>query len=280
MTSSPPSATPAEPHVLLRDVRVAYGPRVVFDRLSCSFPRGAISVLMGGSGSGKSTLLRLVGGLQRPEAGSIRVAGDEVTGLSETELMRRVRPRLGMLFQFGALLDSMTVGENVALPLLEQRRRSRAEIEAEVRARLAEVGLADAFDLLPRQLSGGMVRRAGLARAIVSRPEIVLCDEPFSGLDPVTTRRIEALLVDLNRRHGLTLIVASHHIQSARRMAHQVVLIQDGVVVAGAPHELERSADARVREFFEADGDGPLPAADPPGSVPAAAGGARAEAVR
>lgn len=277
MVPHPLAEPSAEPHVLLRDVRVAYGPRVVFGALSCSFPRGAISVLMGGSGSGKSTLLRLIGGLQRPESGSIRVAGDEVTGLSETELMRRVRPRLGMLFQFGALLDSMTIGENVALPLEEQRSRSRADVESEVRARLAEVGLADAYDLFPRQLSGGMIRRAGLARAIVRRPEIVLCDEPFSGLDPVTTRKIEALLVDLNRRLGLTLIVASHHIQSARRMADQIVLIQDGEVCAGPPHELERSDDPRVREFFAADGDGPLPGEAP--GRPAAAP-VRAEAAR
>jgi phospholipid/cholesterol/gamma-HCH transport system ATP-binding protein len=249
--------TTAESHVELRGVRVAYGARVVFDDLACAFPRGAITVLMGGSGSGKSTLLRLVGGLQRPNAGSVRVAGDEITGLSERR-MTQVRRRLGMLFQFGALLDSMTIWENVALPLQEQRALGAAEIDREVRARLAEVGLADAGELLPRQLSGGMIRRAGLARAIVTRPEIVLCDEPFSGLDPVTTRRIEGLLLDLNRRLGLTLVIASHHIASARRMAEQIVLLQKGRAVAGPPHALERSDDAEVREFFEADADGPV----------------------
>jgi phospholipid/cholesterol/gamma-HCH transport system ATP-binding protein len=260
-TSIPSASSPhAEPHVALRDVRVAFGPRVVFDGLDCAFPRGSISMLMGGSGSGKSTLLRLVGGLLRPSAGSIRVAGEEITGLSESR-MTRVRRRLGMLFQFGALLDSLTVRENVELPLREQRRLSAAEIAREVDERLEEVGLGDAGDLLPRQLSGGMIRRAGLARAIVTRPEIVLCDEPFSGLDPVTTRRIEALLVDLNQHLGLTLIVASHHIASARRMAQQILLIQNGRVVVGPPDTLEHGDDPEVREFFEADRDGPFEAA-------------------
>jgi phospholipid/cholesterol/gamma-HCH transport system ATP-binding protein len=157
---------PAEAHVELRNVRVAYGSRVVFRDLSCRFPRGAITVLMGGSGAGKSTILRLIGRLQRPNSGSVLVAGEDVVGLPESR-MREVRARLGMLFQFGALLDSMTVFENVALPLREKRRRPRlspGEIEREVHARLEDVGLADAGDLLPRQLSGGM-RRASRARS-------------------------------------------------------------------------------------------------------------------
>ena len=145
---------------------------------------------MGGSGAGKSTLLRLVAGLLRPNAGEIFVAEEDITRLSERELYR-VRDRIGMLFQGGALLDSMSVFENVALPLREHTQLSEADIGAEVERRLQAVGLPDTGHLLPGKLSGGMNRRAALARAIVTDPEIVLCDEPFSGLDPVNVRRIE-----------------------------------------------------------------------------------------
>jgi len=254
--------TAAEPeaHVALEDVRVAFGPRVVFDRLDCRFPRGRISVLMGGSGSGKSTILRLIGGLVRPARGRVWVAGEDVTQLTERGL-NRVRRRLGMLFQGSALFDSLTVAENVALPLRERRELSRAEIAAEVKRRLGDVGLEDAGELMPGQLSGGMQRRAGLARAIVSSPEILLCDEPFSGLDPLNVRRIEALLVDLNRRYGHTLIVTSHHIPSTRRMAQQVVFVRDGVAVVGTPAELEKGADRGIAEFFRAEEDEEVPAA-------------------
>ena len=240
------------PHAALRGVHLAFGPRAVFDDLDCAFPRGRISVLMGGSGAGKSTLLRLLGGLQRPDRGSVRIAGEEITGLREAELFR-VRQRLGMLFQGGALLDSLTVNDNVALPLREHTRTGEAEIQAEVQRRLTSVGLPDVGDLLPGQLSGGMRRRVALARAIVRNPEIVLCDEPFSGLDPLNVRRIEALLVRINQRQGLTLVVASHHVSSAFRMAHNLVFLLEGRAISGAPEELAESQDPRVEQFFAAD---------------------------
>jgi phospholipid/cholesterol/gamma-HCH transport system ATP-binding protein len=241
-----------EAHVALENVRVAFGPRVVFEQLDCRFPRGRISVLMGGSGSGKSTILRVIGGLVRPVHGHVWVAGEDVTRLSERGL-NRVRRRLGMLFQGSALFDSLSVAENVALPLRERRELSRQEIAAEVQRRLADVGLEDSGGLMPAQLSGGMQRRVGLARAIVSSPEILLCDEPFSGLDPLNVRRIEALLVDLNRRYGHTLIVTSHHVPSTRRMAQQVVFVREGRAVAGSPAELERGPDPGIAEFFRAE---------------------------
>ena len=242
----------SDPHVDVTGVRLAFGERVVFEDLDCAFPRGKISVLMGGSGAGKSTLLRLIGGLERPNGGSIQVAGEEIRGLREAELFR-VRQRLGMLFQGGALLDSLSVLDNVALPLREHTGLSEAEIGAEVQRRLDSVGLPDVGDLLPSQLSGGMRRRIALARAIVRDPEIVLCDEPFSGLDPLNVRRIEALLVRLNQRLGLTLIVASHHVSSAFRMAHHLVFLLEGAAVSGPPAALESSGDARVEQFFAAD---------------------------
>lgn len=244
-------------HLLFDDVSMAFGERRVFEHLSFSFPPGRIGVILGGSGSGKSTVLRLIGGLVQPVRGRIVVDGEDVTRLSERQLYR-VRSRLGMLFQGGALLDSMTVFDNVAFPLRERTRSDAAAIAARVREALQAVGLPDAEDLLPGQLSGGMVKRAALARALIMRPRILLCDEPFSGLDPVSARRIEALLVGLNERLGTTLLVVSHDVPSTMRMATRVlVLLPDGAV-EGSPEELERSADPRVAAFLHPDLDAAL----------------------
>jgi len=245
-----------ENRICLDDVYMTLGGRSVFCGLSCQFARGEISVLMGGSGAGKSTLLRLVAGLSRPDRGSIQVAGEEITQLSERELFR-VRERIGMLFQGGALLDSMTVYENVALPLREHTQLSEGDIAAEVSRRLVAVGLPETEHLLPRQLSGGMLRRAALARAIVTDPEILLCDEPFSGLDPLNVRRVEQLLMELSRKLGLTLVVTSHHVPSSLRMADHLVFLMDGAAVAGTSDELRASKDKRVIEFLEAEYVGP-----------------------
>jgi phospholipid/cholesterol/gamma-HCH transport system ATP-binding protein len=235
-------------------VHLTLGERSIFNGLSCGFPRSRISVILGGSGAGKSSLIRMVGGLQRPDAGSVRVAGQDITAFSERELFQ-VRDRIGMLFQGGALLDSMTVSENVALPLCEHTRLSDADIHAEVNRRLVAVGLADTGHLYPRELSGGMSRRAALARAIVMDPEILLVDEPFSGLDPINVRRIETLLIDLNRHLDLTLIVTSHHMASSLRMADRLIFMVDGIAIAGSPADLLKSEDARIVEFLNAESD-------------------------
>ncbi|MCA9509915.1 MAG: ATP-binding cassette domain-containing protein [Myxococcota bacterium] len=256
-----PESAAREAHVELRDVRVSFGSRAVIQGLSCSFPRGRVSVLMGGSGTGKSTLLRVVAGLLTPQSGSVRVAGDEIVGLRERELAS-VRTRLGMLFQNGALLDSLSVFDNVALPLRERTRRSEAEIRDLVHEHLTAVGLDEVDDLLPRELSGGMLKRAALARAIVLDPEILLCDEPFSGLDPVNVLRIEALLTRLSDDLGLTVIMTSHHVPSSRRMADQITVLFPDSAVTGSPRELAASSDERVAPFLgvrgEAGGEGPL----------------------
>ena len=248
------AAVETQDRVRLEDVHLSLGERSVFRGLDCRFPRGRISVILGGSGVGKSTLLRAIGGLVRPQRGSVWVAGEDVTRLAERELYR-VRGRIGMLFQYGALLDSLTVFDNVALPLREHTRLAEREVCEEVRRRLDAVGLVDTERLLPRELSGGMRRRAALARAIVSDPEIVLCDEPFSGLDPVNVRRIEKLFVSLNQRLGISLLVTSHHIPSTLRMADQIVFLVDGEAVCGTPKELRESSDERVRRFFAAELD-------------------------
>lgn len=238
------------PHILFEDVHMAFDDRVVHRSLTCSFARGRISVILGGSGSGKSTLLRLIGGLVRPDAGRILVGDGDVTRLSEDELFH-VRSRLGMLFQHGALLDSLTVFDNLALPLRERGLGSEPEVAARVREQLASVGLDDVESLLPGQLSGGMLRRAALARAMILRPEILLCDEPFSGLDPISLRRIESLLAGINDRFGTTLLIVSHHIASTFRLADQVVLLLPGRSVCGSPDDLAGSSDPEVSGFFD-----------------------------
>jgi phospholipid/cholesterol/gamma-HCH transport system ATP-binding protein len=239
-------------HVLLERVRVAYGNRQVFDSLSCGFPRGRMSVILGGSGSGKSTILRLIGGLIQPRAGIVRVDGQDVARLSERGLFE-IRRKLGMLFQGGALLDSYSVFDNLALPLREQNRLNAGEIAEQVHASLSAVGLSGIDYLLPGQLSGGMLRRVALARALIRRPVILLCDEPFSGLDPASIKRIESLLVGLNRQYGMTLIVVSHHVRSTLRMADHMLLLLAERTVEGSPQELRGKADPDVADFLNED---------------------------
>jgi phospholipid/cholesterol/gamma-HCH transport system ATP-binding protein len=238
--------------VQLERVTMAFGDRPVFHDLSCAFPAGRISVVLGGSGSGKSTLLRLVGGLIQPNAGRIVVDGEDITRLSERQLFR-VRRKLGMLFQGGALLDSMTVFDNLALPLRELERLDEPAIAAAVHDRLDAVGLRDVDVLLPSQLSGGMVKRVALARAIIRSPAVLLCDEPFSGLDPLSSRRIESLLVNINATRGITTVVVSHDIASTMRMAEHVLLLLPSGYVQGTPAELDASADPLVRAFLRPD---------------------------
>ena len=245
---------PAEDDFIsVRDVDLAFGSRVVYDKLSCSMRKGGVHLLLGGSGTGKSTLLRMIGGLQQPTGGEVRVAGQLLSGLREREL-GQVRKEIGMLFQNGALLDSMTVEENIGLPLREHTKQSRSEIADRVGSVLAAVGLDGVEKLLPSELSGGMLRRVAFARAIVMEPEIVLCDEPFSGLDPLNVIRIEELLMRLNRELGLTVVVTSHHMASSLRMADQMILLRDRNCVAGTPEELAGGDDEGVIEFLGEDG--------------------------
>jgi phospholipid/cholesterol/gamma-HCH transport system ATP-binding protein len=251
-TDSRSDAAGADAHVALAKVNMAFGERAVFHDLSCTFPAGRVSVILGGSGSGKSTVLRLIGGLVRPQSGHILVAGEDVTRLSERQLYG-VRKKLGMMFQGGALLDSLTIFDNLAFPLREHTSLDERAIGTAVHRRLQAVGLSNVDALLPNQLSGGMLKRAALARAIMLDPVILLCDEPFSGLDPVTVHRIETLLVELNRSQGMTLMVASHHIPSTLRMADRLLMLMDGQAIDGTPRELTASPDPRVREFLDED---------------------------
>ncbi len=195
----------------------------------------------------------MIGGLQKPDSGEVRVGGELLSGLHEREL-GEIRKGIGMLFQNGALLDSMTVLENVALPLREHTKQSAPEIADRVARVLLAVGLEDVESLLPRELSGGMLRRVAFARAIVMEPRILLCDEPFSGLDPLNVTRIEGLLLQLNRELGLTVVVTSHHMASSLRMADQMILLRDQTCVSGTPEELAGGSDEGVIEFLGEDG--------------------------
>ncbi len=246
----------SENHLRLDRVTMAFGERPVFEELSCSFAAGNISVILGGSGSGKSTILRLIGGLIQPVAGKIFVDGEEITDLRERQL-RAVRQKLGMLFQGGALLDSLTVFDNLALPLREHTDLGESAISECVHEHLDAVGLSDVDTLLPNQLSGGMRKRVALARAIIRDPLILLCDEPFSGLDPISTRQVEALLVELNQRSGITIVIVSHHVDSTMRMAGRIMILLPDTVVTGTREELQHHTDPRVKAFLTADRNDP-----------------------
>jgi phospholipid/cholesterol/gamma-HCH transport system ATP-binding protein len=248
MDAAPPRAKPIE--VEAQALHYARGERVIMDDLSCRFPRGRISVIAGASGSGKTTLLRLVACLIRPQRGAIRVDAESDLAQLDAAALHAFRRRVGMLFQGGALLDTLSIFDNVALPLREHSELAEDAIRDAVHRVFAAVGLEDVDALLPGELSGGMVKRAGLARALIESPDLLLCDEPFSGLDPPTIRRIEELLLDVNRRVGATLIVTSHHNESTLRIADHLVLLHEARAIEGPPRELVRSGDARVAEFF------------------------------
>lgn len=253
-TANAAVAPTVDSHVVFDDVHMAFGGREVLRGMSCSFPRGRITVILGGSGAGKTTILRLIGGLVRPQSGRIVVGGEDITRLSESELYT-VRDKLGMMFQGGALLDSLSIYENLAFPLREHTKLSESEIACEVAAQLGAVGMTGVEKLLPGQLSGGMVKRAALARAIITHPEILLCDEPFSGLDPISVKRIEALLRRINRDRQMTILISSHHVPSTLRMADQVVLLVGGAAVVGSADQLRHSSDARIAEFLNEEVD-------------------------
>jgi len=236
--------------VAVAELRFRRGARAIFDGLSCRFPAGRISVVLGGSGSGKSTLLRLIASLERAESGAILVDGSLDLSRAGAEALRDYRRSVGMMFQGGALLNSISVFENVALPLREHTRESEAEIHAAVHRIFEAVDLENVDDLLPGQLSGGMTKRAALARALVRRPRLLLCDEPFSGLDPATVRRVESLLIAVNRRFAATMILTSHHVESTLRIADHVVVLVDGRALEGSPAEIRACSEPQVREFF------------------------------
>jgi len=244
------------PAVELRRVSKAFGDLRVLDDVSLAVPAGRAVCILGRSGTGKSVTLKHIVGLLAPDSGQVLVEGEDITPLRGTDLAR-VRKRIGLLFQNSALFDSISVGENVAFPLRRHTRMSDEEIRARAQDLLAQVGLEREYDKMPADLSGGMKKRAGLARALVLEPPIVLADEPSAGLDPVTAAEIDALLVALNDRAGTTLIVVTHNIPSARMIGDELVFLHEGRILArGDVASLDRSEIPLVRQFMSSESSG------------------------
>ncbi|WP_018874830.1 ABC transporter ATP-binding protein [Thioalkalivibrio sp. ALJ1] len=247
------------PHIVIENLRFRRGRKMIFDDLSMRIPRGQVTTVMGPSGSGKTTLLRLIGGQLRPDKGRIWVDGQEVAKLS-TRRLYALRKRMGMLFQSGALLTDLTVFENVAFPLREHTDLPEDVLHTLVLLKLEAVGLRAARDMDPATLSGGMARRVALARAIALDPDLILYDEPFTGLDPITMGQIVSLIRRTNQSLGLTSVLVSHDVAEAMAISDQVVLIANGRVVdAGAPDELEARASDWSAQFLQGRPDGPVP---------------------
>jgi phospholipid/cholesterol/gamma-HCH transport system ATP-binding protein len=236
-----------------------FGDRTVLDDISFNVQRGETLVIMGGSGCGKSTLLRHMIGSMKPTSGTVKLFGEDVTGMSEREI-ERVRLRFGMLFQSGALLASLTVGENVALPLVQHTDKSPDEIEQIVKHKLEMVGLTGFEDLRPDEISGGMKKRVGLARALALDPELLFSDEPTSGLDPIMTAVVDQLTLNLAKGSQMTAVVVSHDMTSAFRIATRMIMLGHGSIVAqGTPDEIQNSPNLEVQQFIHGKPDGPIP---------------------
>lgn len=251
-----PTDTPAPPAIELREVTKAFGTRTVLNAVSLIIPAGIGFCILGRSGTGKSVMLKHIIGLLQPDAGRVLVEGRDITGLSSRELSP-IRQRIGFLFQNAALFDSITVGENVAFPMRRHTKRSDGEIRERATTLLEQVGLGRDYEKMPADLSGGMRKRAGLARAMALEPSILLADEPSAGLDPVTAAEIDALLVDLKHRSQTTLIVVTHNIPSARAIGDDLVFLHEGRVLERGPAAaFDASEHALVREFMRSTGSG------------------------
>jgi len=255
----PDSPSDDSPHIVIEDLGFRRGSRVIFDGLSMQVPRGRVTTVMGPSGTGKTTLLRLIGGQLRPDHGRIWVDGQEVAQLS-TRRLYALRKRMGMLFQSGALLTDLSVFDNVAFPLREHTDLPEDILHTLVLLKLEAVGLRAARDLDPGELSGGMARRVALARAIALDPDIIMYDEPFTGLDPITMGQIVSLIRRTNQSLGLTSVLVSHDVSEAMAISDHVVLIANGQVVdSGAPDELRARASDWSAQFLHGRPDGPVP---------------------
>lgn len=258
-----PTIEPA-PAILLDHVSKSFGAQCVLKEVTLSIPPKAIMVMLGPSGTGKSVLLRCLVGLMKPDAGRIWVFGDEITALDENSSRDRdrlfaLRRRFGMLFQDGALFDDMTVGENVAFPMRQHSKWSNKEIRDKVMDNLKRVGLPNAADKMPSELSGGMRKRAAFARAIALRPDIVLCDEPSSGLDPVMSSTLDDLILELHDTLGMTFVVISHDTAEARKIATHIGLLYRGSLqVYGPSAEILKSSQPALRQFLARETVGPI----------------------
>ena len=244
----------------IRGLEKRFGSKVVLDGLDLTVPRGKNTVVIGGSGTGKSVLIKCVVGLLRADAGEILIGGEDVTKMDERELVR-VRRKFGMLFQGSALFDSMNVGENVAFALRRLRLYPERQIRDVVEEKLSMVGLRDIQHLMPAELSGGMKKRVGLARAIASEPEILLYDEPTTGLDPIMADVINDLIISLRELLGVTSISITHDMASAYKIADHIAMLYKGKIVeVGTPEEIRNTRNPVVSQFVEGRAEGPITA--------------------
>ncbi|HWH60633.1 MAG TPA: ABC transporter ATP-binding protein [Terriglobales bacterium] len=253
MTPTPPSPRAPEASIAIsvRNLRVNYGDREILHGIDFDVRAGETVVILGGSGSGKSTLLRSLAGLERPISGEILIRGRNFITMSERE-RDELRLKMAMSFQSGALFGSMTVGENVALPLEENTRLDHSTIEIMVRLKLDQVGLSGFENYIPAQLSGGMKKRAAIARALAMDPEILFFDEPSAGLDPIIAAGIDELILKLKNTFQISMLVVTHELASAFLIADRMILIDKGnVAINGTPAELRASTNPRVRQFLD-----------------------------
>ncbi len=255
----PPDEDPAaksDAHAIrIRDVHKTFGEHHVLRGIDLDVERGKINIIIGGSGQGKSVLMKHLMGLLKPDRGHIWVDGEDVVPMNDYEL-NRVRRKFGMLFQYAALFDSLTVEENIAFPLVEHSKLSRAERSKVVRETMAALQLPEVLlRKSPSELSGGQRKRVGLARALVLKPEILLYDEPTTGLDPVATKNVDDMIRDISQKTGVTSVVISHDMASTFRIGDRISMLYEGVIVeSGTPDEIRRSPHAYLREFVEMSG--------------------------
>jgi phospholipid/cholesterol/gamma-HCH transport system ATP-binding protein len=251
MEREDPVAISVEPMISVRDLHVKYGTTEILHGVSFDVRRGETLVIMGGSGSGKSTLVRTLIGLEKPSSGHVLIMGKDVAAIGEAEL-DELRKKIGMSFQGGALFGSMTVGENVGLPLREHTKLEDSTIEIMVRLKLEQVGLEGFEYYMPSQLSGGMRKRAAVARALAMDPEMLFFDEPSAGLDPIIAAGIDQLILELKRAFHMTILVVTHELASAFLIADRIVLIDRGNILAiGTTAEMQSSTEPRVRQFLD-----------------------------
>jgi len=264
--NSPNPESPSEadePVIEVRDLVRKFGNRTVLNGITFSVRKGETMIIMGGSGCGKSTLLRHIIGSLQPTSGSIKIFGKETTTLPRDEF-ERLRLRFGMNFQFGALLQSLTVGENVALPLMENSKVDPEIVDLVVKMKLELVGLTGFEHLKPAEISGGMRKRVGLARAVALDPELLFSDEPTSGLDPIMTAVIDQLTLDLTRKLQMTAVVVTHDMSSAFRIGTRMIALGAGkragtIIAQGTPDEIRNHPDPEVQQFINGEPDGPVP---------------------